>query len=113
MGMKRCIILVPTTYNDGQEVPAAEIAGILREIDEAFDGHYVAGQGEGTYKMKDGSVAKDSLLEVWIALDPEKLGILRNMVGRFARRLKQETVYFEVLNSEVEFIGPDQNGRGE
>ena len=113
MKRKRCIVLVPTSYNDGQEVPAKEIAGILKEVDGVFDGHYVAGHGAGTYRMEDGSMAEDRLLEVWIALEPDKVEILRKMVARFARRLKQEAVYFEVRDSEVEVIAPDENGGGE
>ena len=50
MKLKKCILLLPTTYNDGQEIPAGVINGILRRIDEAFDGHTVDGICDGTYK---------------------------------------------------------------
>ncbi len=38
MKLRKCILLLPTSYNDGSEVPASVISGILRSIDEAFDG---------------------------------------------------------------------------
>ena len=110
--MKKCIILLPTQYNDGNEVAANVIKGILREIDEVFDGHHIAGIGHGTYRMANGSMATDSTLDVWVAVDPDNIDVLRKMASRFARMLKQETIYFEVMDSEVEFIGPELESEG-
>ena len=112
MKKNRCVILLPTYYNNGKGVPADVINRILREIDEVFDGHTVAGTVEGTYRMADGSMATDSSLEVWVAVDPRKIDVLRKMTSRFARTLKQETIYFEVMDSEVEFIGPEEQSGG-
>ncbi len=110
--MRKCIILLPLQYNDGSEVPISVINGIKREIDEEFDGHHVAGAGHGTYRMANGSTASDNTLEVWVAFDSDKIDVLRKMVSRFARILKQEKIYFEVMDSEVEFIGPDLESEG-
>ena len=88
------------------------ISQILREIDEEFDGHHVAGTGHGTYRMANGSMATDTTLDVWVAVDPDKINVLRKMASRFARTLKQETIYFELMKSEVEFIGPESEGGG-
>jgi len=110
--MKKCIILLPTQYNDGNEVATNVINGILREIDEEFDGHHIAGIGHGTYRMANGNMATDTTLDVWVATDPDKINVLRKMASRFARMLKQETIYFEVMDSEVEFIGPEQESKG-
>ena len=107
MKMNKCIILLPTKYNDESNVPESVISGILREIDEAFDGHTVAGTAEGAYRMEDGSIAKDPSLVVWIAVEPDDVNKLRKKASRFARILKQESIYFEVTDSEVEFIGPE------
>jgi hypothetical protein len=112
MKKKRCIILLPTYYNDGKGVPETIISGILREIDEVFDGHGVHGIVDGTYRMLDGSMVADKSLVVWVAVDPDKIGVLRNMTSRFARTLKQKAIYFEVMNSEVEFIGPEPENEG-
>ena len=113
MKKKKCIILLPTYYNDGKGVPTRVLTGIRREIDEAFDGHTIAGTVEGTYRMADGSIATDESWEIWVAVEAERVDMLRKLTSRFARILKQETIYFEVTNSEVEFIGPEQEGEGE
>jgi hypothetical protein len=107
MKKKKCIILLPTYYNNGNGVPIAVLSGILREIDEEFDGHTIAGTVEGTYKMADGSMATDKSWEIWVAVDTDKIELLKKLTSRFARILKQETIYFEITNSEVEFIGPE------
>ncbi len=110
--MKKCIILLPTQYNDGNEVPANIISGILKEIDKKFDGHHIAGIGHGTYRMANGSMATDTTLDVWVAVDPDNIDVLKKMASRFARMLKQEKIYFEVMDSEVEFIGPELESEG-
>ncbi len=112
MKKKKFIILLPTYYNDGNGVPTAVLTGIRREIDEVFDGHTIAGTVEGTYKMADGSMATDKSWEIWVAVDPDKIDLLRKLTSRFARILKQETIYFEMTNSEVEFIGPEPKNEG-
>jgi hypothetical protein len=112
MKKKKCIILLPTYYNDGKGVPVEVLTRIRREVDQVFDGHTIAGTVEGTYRMADGSIATDESWEVWVAVDPDKIDVLRKLTSRFARILKQETIYFEVTNSEVEFIGPERESEG-
>lgn len=111
--MRKCIILLPLAFNDGKEVPSKLISQILREIDEVFDGHHIAGTGQGSYRMKNGEMAHDTTLDVWIAFNPDKREVLKKMVGRFARMLKQETIYFEDMDSVVEFIKPEPENESE
>jgi hypothetical protein len=106
MKLKKCILLLPTTYNDGQEVPAGVISGILRCIDEAFDGHTVDGMCDGSYRMDDGSMASDRLMKVWVAIAPERVEELRMYAARIAGQLKQESLYFEITEAEVDFVRP-------
>ena len=111
MKKNKCVILVPTRYNDGTAVPESVIAGIKREIDEAFDGHHVAGVGEGAYRMADGSMAYDPTLEIWVAVDPDRIDEVKGLARKLARKLKQESLWFEVTNSKVEFVEPaDETG---
>ena len=91
-------------YNDGTPVSESVIVGIKREIDEAFDGHHVAGVGEGAYRMADGSMAYDPSLEIWIAVYPDRIDEVRGLARKLARKLKQESIWFELTNSTVEFI---------
>jgi hypothetical protein len=108
--MNRCIILVPLNYNDGTPVPRKVLTQIRRELDEAFDGHTIGGTVEGTYRMANGSMAQDACLEVWVAIEPFQQELLRKMTAKYARMLKQESIWFEVTNSKVDFIRPDDEG---
>jgi len=106
MKLKKCIILLPTTYNDGESVPEAVLTGIRRDIDVAFDGHTIDGVCDGTYRMDDGSMVSDQSLKVWVAIAPARVGELRALAAKFASVLKQESLYFEVTEAEVEFVRP-------
>ena len=84
---------------------------ILRRIDEAFDGHTVDGYCDGVYKMADGAMACDKSLKVWVAVDPTRVDELKQLASQFAGVLKQESLYFEVTEAEVEFVRPPvENG---
>ena len=110
---KKCIILLPLTYNDKTEVPPSVLTGILREIDDRFDGHYVSGVGDGAYRMSDGTMAYDTCASVWIAVDPARVEELRKLAGKIARILKQESVWFEITGSDVDFEPPSPTDGGE
>jgi hypothetical protein len=110
MTKNKCVILVPTQYNDGTPVAESVLAGIKREIDEAFDGHHVAGLGEGAYRMADGSMAYDPTLEIWVAVEPDRIDEVKELARKLARTLKQESIWFEVTNSQVEFVEPSEDG---
>lgn len=110
MKLRKCILLLPTAYNDGKEVPPKVLDGILRNIDEAFDGHTVDGLCDGVYKMDDGTMSRDRSLKVWVAVDPNRVEELKKMAARFARVLKQESLYFEIIDAEVEFVRPTPFG---
>ena len=105
--MKKCIILLPTFYNDGRAVPVTVMDDLLDQIYDQFGGYTVAGLVYGAYPMKGGCKARDISLEVWVAVDPARVHQLRRLVAKFCAILKQETIYFEVLDSELEFIGPE------
>jgi len=105
--MKKCIMLLPTFYNDGREVPLAIMDDILDQIYEGFGGYTVAGQAYGPYRMKDGRKARDVSLEIWVAVDASRVEELKKLTAGFAGILGQETIYFEVIDSDVEFIGPE------
>ncbi len=106
MKLRKCVLLLPMAYNDGTEVPPDVLAGILRSIDEAFDGHTVDGMCHGVYKMADGSMTNDKSLKVWVAVDPKRVDELKKLAARFAGVLRQESLYFEVTKAEVEFVRP-------
>ena len=106
MKKKKCLILLPTTYNDGVEVSPKVLNGILTAIDKKFDGRSVEGSVEGTYRMDDGSMARDISIKVWVDINPDEVDTLKRMAGDFAAILKQESVYFAVTDVDVEFVRP-------
>jgi len=103
---KKCVILLPTTYNDGAPVASAIVQGILKEIDSAFDGHTIDGYVDGTYRLDNGTMASDRSIKIWVAVDPARVTELRALAAKIASVLKQESIYFEVTQAEVEFIRP-------
>jgi len=110
MKLRKCILLLPTTHNDGSEVRPDVMNRILRSIDEVFDGHTLDGICRGSYKMDDGTMSHDTSIKVWVAINPERVEELKKMAARFARLLKQESLYFEITDAEVEFVRPSHVG---
>lgn len=106
MKLRKCILLLPMAYNDGTEVPPKVMAGILRKIDEVFDGHTVQGTCDGVYRMDNGDLVHDRSLMVWIVVDAARVDELRQHARRFARILKQESLYFEVTKVVPELLRP-------
>jgi len=51
-------------------------------------------------------MAHDKSLKIWVAIDPQRVDDLKKMAGGFAAILKQESLYFEVTEAEVEFVRP-------
>jgi len=113
MKKKKCLLLLPSSYNDGTEVPPAVVADILKRIDEAFDGHTVDGYCEGTFRMSNGAMARDKSLKVWVLVETDRVDELRNLARLFARVLKQEKLWFEVTDSEVDLVEPLPETGGE
>ena len=100
------IVLLPLADNDKKPFPQEVINGILDEFYVLCRGYYIAGRGEGAYRMKTGTRQDDVLIEVWIAFPDDLLLRVRALVAQCAVTLQQETIYFEIQNSLVEFIPP-------
>ena len=114
MKLKKCVLLLPLTYNDGTEVPAEVLNQIKKDIDREFDGHSVDGPVDGAYKMADGTMAYDKSEKVWVFVRPDQVEDLKTLARRFASRLKQETLCFVTTDAEVELLPPlPENGEAE
>jgi len=75
-------MLIPLTYNDGTEVPAAVLSRITDRFFELFGGFSIRGRVNGAYRMGDGNRADDVSLEVWVAIDGQRVDELRREVSR-------------------------------
>jgi hypothetical protein len=102
--MHKVTILFPTKYNDGKSIPLDTIDVCLQQI-LAVEGGYTSHRVHGAYTMANGSVAYDELLSI-IAFVPftSQVDTLRNQARVFAKLLRQECIYFEVSEVEVQFV---------
>lgn len=105
--MKKCLFLIPTTYNDGREVPPEVLDGVFEELYLNFGGYSITGIAEGTFRMKDGTKASDSSLQVWVIMEEDMVPLMRRLVKKFGKTLGQEKMLFEAMDWSGEFIEPD------
>ena len=112
MKKKKCLILLPTKFNDGKDVPPSVFSGVLRCIDETLDFYSVGGLCDGVYKMDDGSKARDQSVMVWAVVDPGKIDGLRALAARIAGILQQESIYFEVTDVDFDLVRPSAENGG-
>jgi len=103
---EKVILLLPLTFNDGSVVPQETFDAIYDQLFILCDGYTVAGEVRGAYRMQTGAKQVDSSLEVWVAVDPDRLDELTRLVAGFGTLLGQETMYFERTGSSVEFVAP-------
>ena len=102
--MKKCLFLIPTTFNNGDEIPVEVIDSVFDELFRVFGAYSQDGITEGTWKLKDGTKVKDHSLKVWIVIEDDKVDLLKELIKKFARILKQEAIYFEVMDWSGEFL---------
>lgn len=105
--LKKVTLLIPLTFNDGTAVSRETLDAIEEEIYFAFNGWTVAGEVHGAYRMRQtGQKQVEQLLQVWVVVEEAQLDELRQLVAKYATLLAQESMYFEVGASHVEFIRP-------
>ncbi len=97
-------MLIPLTYNDGTEIPPQVVTRLTDRFLDLFGGFTIRGTVNGAYRMADGSRAEDVSLEVWVAIDGRRVDEMRCEVSRACRELGQESIYFEVTESQVELV---------
>jgi hypothetical protein len=114
MPMIKCTILLPNLNNKGISTDY-EQAIFLEKVEKRFGGYTIVSENvHGVYHMENGERAVDRLSQVIVCIDPPGLGELKKMAADFGRDTGQETVYFEVSLSNVEFLpsAPDHATTG-
>lgn len=106
MAKTKYVILLPLTYNDGSQIPKCVMDHIFDESFVLANGYYIAGVGQGAYRMRNGSKQVDQSLEVWVAVEEEDVPALKELVAKVAQMLDQESIYLERTGGSVEFIAP-------
>lgn len=109
--LRKCTLLIPLAYNDGTAVPPEVVKRIEDRLFGRFGGYTIAGTANGTYRMSDGTRAKDRSLVLWVAVPPNRVAELRREAAELARELRQESIYFEVSGAAVEFVEPSEPDR--
>jgi hypothetical protein len=104
--MRKCLILLPTRYNDGAPVESWKMETALDRLDGLIGGHTIDGNCEGVYKMDDGTMARDTCVKVVAVCDDAKLPELREFAQLCAVSFGQESIYLEHTPATVEFIRP-------
>jgi len=100
------VLLLPLNFNDGSRVPQDVLNQILDDLYVLAGGYYIAGEGDGAYRMQNGAKQVDRLLAVWIAVNEDEIPELKTLVGKIGTKLGQEEMYLERTGGAVEFIPP-------
>jgi hypothetical protein len=108
MAFVKFILLVPLRYNDGRKVGTKILDQVEDDLYALATGFSCTGRVRGAYRMKDGSRKDDETSCYWLIVAEDQVPALKSMVGDICRLLKQEAMYLERVDSEVEFILPTQ-----
>src|SRR5262245_28965712 len=87
--------LIPTTRNDGTEIPATVLSRLLDRLWRPFGGMTEEGWVIGHW-IDDGAEFTDVCIKVSIECDRARLQEAIRAVRRIGRQLSQRAMYFEV-----------------
>ena len=102
------ILLLPLNFNDGNDVPRELHEEILEKLFVLAGGYYIAGEGEGAYRMGSGQKQVDRVIEVWVVVAEDDIPELRELVAEIGALLDQESMYFERAGGTVSFVPPSK-----
>ncbi len=104
--MIKITILIPVTYNDKIPVSLKKLGEYVHNIEKIAHGCTVDGKVHGSF-IDDNEVYSDNeLIKVWIIGGDKLLNPIRDIARRIAIDLRQESVYLEWHDVNVEFIEP-------
>lgn len=98
------VLLLPVNFNDGSRVPQEVLNQIFADLYVLAGGYYIAGEGDGAYRMQNGAKQEDRLIAVWIAVGEDDIPELKTLVGKIGTKLDQKEMYLERTGGLVEFI---------
>lgn len=95
--MMQFVTYLPIRYNDGVQVPNAEMQAIVADLFQRFGGATVSGPVQGHWlDTTTGQAFSDESLRVEIATERERLAEVQIVVLEIGKRLRQEAMYLEV-----------------
>ena len=102
--MLKITVLIPTKYNDGSPIGPGVLKLLLSGLREITGGYTLDCIVEGRYTMDDGSIATDYSQKLWVVVDSDKLPAIREWAERVCICLKQESLYLEYQQTNVDFV---------
>jgi hypothetical protein len=102
--MIKVTILLPIRYNNGDMIPYNDIVKAKSRIADIKGGFTCDGEVTGEYRMDDGSTSTDVCERVFVVCESALLPALRDLASEFAGVFKQESIYFEWHQVNVEFV---------
>jgi hypothetical protein len=106
MAKVKYVLLLPVNFNDGNKVPKDVLDQIFDDLFVLAGGYFIAGEGDGAYRMRNGAKQVDRSLAVWIVIEEAEIPELRKLVGQIGAKLDQESMYLERTGGTVEFVPP-------
>jgi hypothetical protein len=104
--MKKVTILLPTHYNDGSLVEEYKLENALNRIADIAGGYTLDGLVTGCWRDPEtGNIKRETMQKVWVVT--KKTGdqiLLSNLAKKFAAYFDQQCIYFEVQDTDVQFI---------
>lgn len=102
--MKKCVLLIPTRYNDGRKVEDYKLENALNEIANLTGGYTIDGEVIGAYKMNSGTIQREVSRKLWIVCENEIIDKLKTLVLSLKKQFQQECMYFSVTDETVMFL---------
>ena len=94
--MTKCTVLLPVFYNDRTLIPVSTTDDLLQELSDEFGGYTNNGEVIGCFGYQI-----EKMLSVVIAVEPEQVDLLSDMIRCHGYRTKQTCMYFEVIPDAV------------
>ena len=104
--MVKAVFYIPENFNDNKPIPAEHFRQLQEFLVIEFGGYTLAGRVEGAWTNPDtGAVSRDISLKDEIALKQENVGILKEFLVGFKKKIKQDAIYFEIdKDTEIEML---------
>jgi hypothetical protein len=102
--MIKVTLLLPLADNNGKEFPKRDIDSILYLLRQIAGGFTSDGLTNGEYTMDNGDIACDVCKRVFVIVERDKLDSLRSLAALAAKQLRQESIYIEYHETNVEFV---------
>jgi hypothetical protein len=99
-----CRFNVPLTDHDGRLIDPQVIVDLHRELLGHFGGFTIHPKSQGRWQTRAGRVYQEEVVVYEAAVPTEKVAVLRDLVSRLGRRLKQLAMYFDAPPPSVEII---------